>query len=70
MKNLSVMYANGEGVPRDYVGAYEWAYLAVVNGDKRGADLLEKIAKMMTPSQLEEAQRLASECVKNDYKGC
>ena len=26
--------------------------------------------KNMTPSQIEEAERLARECVKKNYKGC
>jgi hypothetical protein len=34
------------------------------------ASLQSRVAKQMTPDQLEEAQKLARECVAKDYKGC
>ena len=30
----------------------------------------ELVSKYMTPSQIEEAQKLARECVRKKYKGC
>jgi len=32
--------------------------------------LRDLVAKEMTPSQIQEAQRLARECVRKNYKGC
>ncbi len=58
------MYANGQGVPQDYVLAHMWFNLAAARmppGEGRdkmvsNRDLTEK---RMTPDQLAEAQRLA-----------
>jgi len=37
---------------------------------EKAKGLLESLNKEMTLSQIEEAQRLARECVKKNYKGC
>ena len=64
--NLGIMYANGEGVPKDYVLAYMWRNLAAAGASE--ADIREKAAKarealagMMTPAQVAEAQRMSRE---------
>ena len=54
----------------DYVLAHMWFNLAAANGDKKGVELREMVAKDMTFPQIEEAQNLSRECVENDYKGC
>ena len=57
--NLALMYALGKGVPQDYVSAHMWLNLSASNGNKdavKGRDIVEK---KMSPSQIEEAQRLA-----------
>ena len=59
--NLGGMYAEGEGLPKDYVLAHMWMNLAVAKGVQeavKGRDLLEK---NMTPAQIGRAQRLARE---------
>jgi uncharacterized protein len=59
---LGFMYATGEGVPEDYVAAHMWLNLAAANGNQsaaKGRDTLA--AKMMTPAQIAEAQKLARE---------
>ena len=63
--NLGVMYALGQGVPRDNVQAYMWfdlsaRYLEGVERD-RMVQIRDVIASDMTPAQLGEAQRLARE---------
>ena len=68
--NLGVMYALGEGVIKDYVYAHMWGNIASMNGNFLGAELRGDVAEKMTSSQIEEAQRLARECVKKNYKGC
>ncbi len=60
------MYDLGWGVPQDYVQAYMWLNLAVVGfppGEDRklAAGNRDGIETNMTPSQVAEAQRLASE---------
>ena len=62
--NVGLMYANGRGVPQDYVLAHMWWNLAGSNGVKEveafSAVVNRNIVeKRMTPSQIAEAQRLA-----------
>ena len=59
--NLAVMYALGDGVNKDRVYAHMWANIAYSNGNKGGKNLKDKLIKMMIPSQIEEAERLARE---------
>ena len=63
--NLGLMYAKGRGVPQDYIQAYMWYNLAASNsrGDLRllAVKGRNQAAKEMTPEDLSEAQRLASE---------
>ncbi len=61
--NLGFMYDDGQGVPQDYVEAHMWYNLAA-SGLPPGEDRAKNrdiVAKLMTPAQIAEAQRLASE---------
>jgi TPR repeat protein len=63
---LAVMYQHGQGVPQDYVSAHMWSNLAASRGmDTDTRDLAAEnryiLAVKMTPAQIAEAQRLASE---------
>ena len=68
--NLGIMYDVGEGVIKDYVYAHMWGNIASMNGNDKGETLRGYVAEKMTSSQIEEAQRLARECIKKNYKGC
>ncbi len=68
--NLGLMYAKGEGVPEDKVLAYMWWNLAAANGIEDASTNKGIIAKGMTPSQIEKAQELSRDCLKNNYKNC
>jgi uncharacterized protein len=72
--NLGVLYHNGLGVPQDNVRAYMWWSLAAARstGDsqKLAAENRDKAAIRMTPAQLAEGQRLATECQAQQFKGC
>ncbi len=63
---LGVMYGKGHGVPQDYVQAHMWFNLSAA-GLPPGKDLdsaaenRDNVAKLMTPAQIAEAQRLAGE---------
>ena len=59
--NLGIMYANGDGVGRDRVRAYMWYLIASSTGDDRALTYREELARLMTPAQIAEAQRLARE---------
>jgi len=68
--NLGLMYGKGQGVAQNDVYAYMWFNIAASLGNEDAAKNRDLIAKEMTPSQIAEAQKLASECVKKKYKGC
>jgi hypothetical protein len=58
---VGYLYASGKGVPQDYVRAHLWFNLASAQGSDRAIDAREKIAEVMTPQQIAEAQKLARE---------
>ena len=64
------MYYSGQGIKIDKVYAHMWANIASSHGFENSKGLLEAFNKEMTSSQIEEAQRLAGECIKKEYKGC
>jgi hypothetical protein len=47
-----------------------WWNFAASSGDKGAVKNRDLIAKRMTPSQLEKAQRLIQKCARKKYKGC
>lgn len=59
--NVALMYAKGQGVPRDYVRAYMWSSLSASRGHRDGGRNRDSIAKGMTPPQISHAQKLARE---------
>ena len=59
--NLGVLYYKGQGVLHDYVQAHMWSSLAAANGNKKAVDLRDRLARKMTPTQIDLAQRLAQE---------
>ena len=68
---LGTAYLIGTGIPRDYIYAHMWLNLGIANGDE--GDALKTMGiteRVMTPSQIAEAQKLARECVAKNYKGC
>ena len=56
---LEVMYAEGRGVPQDYVLAHMWFSLAAAQGEQRADQVLAMAEQRMTPAQIAEAQKLA-----------
>ena len=62
--NLGVMYEYGQGVPQDYIRAHMWYNIAASSGDKNASKNRDILAKRMTLSQLETAQKLAREYVR------
>jgi TPR repeat protein len=68
--NLGFMYANGQGVAQDYVRAHMWSNIAAINGDKDSVKNRDIAARKMTPQQVEQAQRMARECMASNFKKC
>ena len=54
------MYANGWGVPEDYVLAYAWLNLAAAQGDKGSAEAKDMLRPKMTTDQIARAQKLSA----------
>jgi TPR repeat protein len=59
--NLGLRYGEGQGVPQDYVQAHMWSNLATASGDQDAITNRDRVAGMMTPAQIAEAQKLARE---------
>ena len=59
MLYLGVMYAEGRGVPQDYVRAHMWFSLSAAKGEQKAVKTLEMAERQMTPAQITEAQKLA-----------
>jgi uncharacterized protein len=55
---------------RDKTVALMWLIVASMDGGEEAVKEKSKLEQQMTSAQVTEAQRLARECVKNDYKGC
>ena len=58
---IGLMYYNGRGVPKDYVMAYMWYYLAETQGSEEAIINRSIVVKEMTPEQIAEAERLSRE---------
>ncbi len=67
---LGVANHLGWGIPQDYVRAHMWFNLSASNGNKNAEEVRGDIAKLMTPTQIEKAQKLAQECLAKNYKNC
>jgi TPR repeat protein len=59
--NLGVMYAEGEGVPRDDVQALMWFTLAADRNHKDAIENRDNAASTMTAAQIAAAKKLARE---------
>jgi TPR repeat protein len=60
--DLGQMYRDGHGVPQDYVRAHMWMNLAASHTDDVWfAQMRNGLAAKMTPAQIAEAERMASE---------
>ena len=65
---LGLMYAQGRGVLQDYIQAHMWYNLSAAHGEQRAAEARDALAKLMTPAQIAEAQRLAHEWKPKEVK--
>jgi len=62
------LYANGEGVPENYVQACAWINIAQANGNAGAKGYKQSIAAKMTKEQIAKAQDLSREMVKANPK--
>ena len=68
--NLGLMYARGEGVVQDYVKGHSWFNLGAASGNANSVQGRDIVAKLMTPQQIGDAQKLARDCQARQLKGC
>ena len=59
--SVGQMYALGEGVTQNLVEAYAWYSVAATGGYKSGVQNRDTVASKLTPEQLLEGQKRATE---------
>lgn len=59
--NLGVMYRDGQGVPQDDAEAYVWFFVAAAGGYAAAANNRDFAAGELTPEQLSQGQKRATE---------
>jgi uncharacterized protein len=71
---LGSLYYRGNGVSQDDGRAYMWFSLAAAHStgelQKMSVDNRDKVVRNMTPAQIAEAERLAQQCLAQQFKGC
>ena len=54
------MYANGKGVPEDYVRAFAWLNLAAAQGSEAAIEAKDLVRSKMSTNQIARAQELSA----------
>ena len=67
---LGLKYALGKGTNQNFVYSYVWHSLSKANGDQTANLGLDLAKKVMTSSQIQQAQALASACFTSNYLDC
>jgi TPR repeat protein len=67
---LGIIYEEGVGVPTDYLKSHMWFSLATRAGNEASAKSTDIVASKMTSQQIEQAQRMARECIASNFKRC
>jgi TPR repeat protein len=69
--NLGRMYDYGEGVIQNYVRAHMWYNISAANGTGEIAiNNRNRVAALMTPQQIADAQTRAQQCLDSNYADC
>ena len=68
--NLALMYEKGQGGPFDNLRAYMWYSIASGNGSKISSARRDEVARFMTRSQIEKAQKHTERCIEVEYSEC
>jgi len=67
---LGAAFGLGEGVKVDMIRAHMWYNIAAIGGNSLSLEMRNTIASKMTPQQIEQAQRMARECMASNFKKC
>ena len=68
--NLGNRYAISQGVPQDYVTAHMWFDLAAASGQHDANAARDRVAALLAPAEVSEAQRRAKLCLESNYRDC
>lgn len=77
--SLGGMYEWGLGVPQNYIWAHRWFNLAAYNlqntllaeiGREIGISRRDRVAGKMTAAQIVQAQTMADQCLRSNYRDC
>lgn len=68
IRTVGYMYQTGWKVPQDFVLAHKWYNIAASLGDEKSGLDRDEVARLMTPGQIAEAQKLAREWVASQRK--
>jgi hypothetical protein len=68
--NLGRMYGLGRGILQDQSRAHMWFNIAAIAGDKDSVKNRDIAASKMSAQQIEQAQRMARECMASNFKKC
>ncbi len=59
--HLGLMYFEGDGIAKDEIEAYKWAYLSAQQGVEQAILAVDFLEHQLKPDQIREAKRLAKE---------
>jgi TPR repeat protein len=68
--NLGVRHYEGKGVLQDHIRAHMWFNIASVSGHGISAKNRDIMARTMPAQQLEQALRMARECMNSNFTKC
>ncbi len=67
---LAGLYQDGRGVAQDHVLAHMWFNIASAFGDTEAEGARERLARLMSAEEVNEAHRLARACVESGFAEC
>ncbi len=68
--NLGAMYAEGKGVLQDNIKSHMWFNVAAANDGENSVKNRDIVATKMTAQQIEQAQRMARDCMSSNFAKC
>jgi len=68
--NLGVAYGEGRGIGQNDILAHMWLNIAATRGERNAQANIRQIHVRMSQADLDKARKLATDCVKSQFKGC
>lgn len=67
---LGLAYDSGQGIPENNVRSYVWLSVSAAQGNEYAREIRDGVRDKLTPSQLAQAQELATRCFETDFQDC